>query len=167
MSFPGDWRRETATLGRGRLAATTTGGVSHLCCVTAEPAGSPKADVCAFPLEKVLCHERALPGAWVVGQSAGGCRNNSCFPCNPKFWLRLSEPSEVYMAVLQRPRRRAVGQARALVGHSPAPVNLLGKDYQAVGLHIWKVTLPAWPHGGWECRPVEAWVPEAPTLAHR
>ncbi|XP_020030540.2 calpain-10 isoform X2 [Castor canadensis] len=89
--------------------------------------------------EKVLCHERALPGAWVVGQSAGGCRNNSCFPCNPKFWLRLSEPSEVYMAVLQRPRRRAVGQARALVGHSPAPVNLLGKDYQAVGLHIWKV----------------------------
>ncbi|NP_113861.1 calpain-10 [Rattus norvegicus] len=89
--------------------------------------------------EKVLCHTRALPGAWVTGQSAGGCRNNSCFPCNPKFWLRLLEPSEVCVAVLQRPRRRLVGQTRALAGASPAPVNLPGKDYQAVGLHIWKV----------------------------
>ncbi|XP_028611219.1 calpain-10 isoform X1 [Grammomys surdaster] len=89
--------------------------------------------------EKVLCHTRTLPGAWVTGQSAGGCRNNSCFPCNPKFWLRLLEPSEVCVAVLQRPRRRLVGQTRALAGASPAPVNLPGKDYQAVGLHIWKV----------------------------
>ncbi|XP_029417502.1 calpain-10 isoform X3 [Nannospalax galili] len=89
--------------------------------------------------EKVLCHAQALPGAWVPGQSAGGCRNNSCFPCNPKFWLRLLEPSEVCVAVLQRPRRCSVGQLRALVSASPAPVNLLSKDYQAVGLHIWKV----------------------------
>lgn len=88
----------------------------------------------------MLCHTRALPGAWVVGQSAGGCRNNSCFPCNPKFWLRLLEPSEVCVAVLQRPRRCFEGQTRALVGAGPAPVTLPGKDYQAVGLHIWKVT---------------------------
>ncbi|XP_015337155.1 LOW QUALITY PROTEIN: calpain-10 [Marmota marmota marmota] len=94
--------------------------------------------------EKTLCHTQALPGAWVVGQSAGGCRNNSCFPCNPKYWLRLSEPSELCVAVLQRPRKHPAGRARALVGRGPAPSSLLGKDhqvkdYQAVGLHIWKV----------------------------
>uniref|UniRef100_A0A5F9DVD2 Calpain 10 n=1 Tax=Oryctolagus cuniculus TaxID=9986 RepID=A0A5F9DVD2_RABIT len=98
--------------------------------------------------EKVLCHTRALPGAWVKGQSAGGCRNNSGFPSNPKFWLRVSEPSEVYVAVLQKPRPRAthwVGRAHAPAGTGSAswsPASLPGKDYQAVGLHIWKVTPP-------------------------
>lgn len=98
----------------------------------------------SFLPEKTLCHAQALPGAWVVGQSAGGCRNNSCFPCNPKYWLRLSEPSELCVAVLQRPRKHPAGRARALVGRGPAPSSLLAKDYQAkdyqaVGLHIWKV----------------------------
>ncbi|KAB0403642.1 hypothetical protein E2I00_000339, partial [Balaenoptera physalus] len=68
---------------------------------------------------------QALPGAWVKGQSAGGCRNNSGFPSNPKFWLRVCEPSEVYVAVLQRPQLRTAGHP--------------GRDYQAVGLHLWKV----------------------------
>ncbi|XP_014640950.1 PREDICTED: calpain-10 isoform X2 [Ceratotherium simum simum] len=95
--------------------------------------------------EKVLCHTQELPGAWVKGQSAGGCRNNSGFPSNPKFWLRVSEPSEVYVAVLQRPRRHTAdwaGRARALAGAgctSWSPESFPGKDYQAVGLHIWKV----------------------------
>ncbi|XP_032617742.1 calpain-10 isoform X1 [Hylobates moloch] len=95
--------------------------------------------------EKLLCHTRALPGAWVKGQSAGGCRNNSGFPSNPKFWLRVSEPSEVYIAVLQRSRLHAAdwaGRARALVGDSHtswSPVSIPGKHYQAVGLHLWKV----------------------------
>nr|XP_030707908.1 calpain-10-like isoform X5 [Globicephala melas]XP_030707914.1 calpain-10-like isoform X5 [Globicephala melas] len=74
---------------------------------------------------RALCHTQELPGAWVKGQSAGGCRNYSGFPSNPKFWLRVCEPSEVYMAVLQRPRLRTAGHP--------------GRDYQAVGLHIWKV----------------------------
>ncbi|XP_057602705.1 calpain-10 isoform X2 [Hippopotamus amphibius kiboko] len=74
---------------------------------------------------RALCHTQELPGAWVKGQSAGGCRNNSGFPSNPKFWLRVCEASEVYVAVLQRPRLRAAGRP--------------GGDYQAVGLHIWKV----------------------------
>ncbi|XP_059962896.1 calpain-10 isoform X1 [Mesoplodon densirostris] len=74
---------------------------------------------------RALCHTQELPGAWVKGQSAGGCRNNSGFPSNPKFWLRVCEPSEVYMAVLQRPQLRTAGHP--------------GRDYQAVGLHIWKV----------------------------
>ncbi|XP_062961835.1 calpain-10 isoform X1 [Cynocephalus volans] len=95
--------------------------------------------------EKVLCHVQALPGAWVKGQSAGGCRNNSSFPSNPKFWLRVSEPSEVYIAVLQRPGMHKAdwaGRAQALVGGnwpSCSPASFPGKDYQAVGLHIWKV----------------------------
>ncbi|XP_036175300.1 calpain-10 isoform X11 [Myotis myotis] len=95
--------------------------------------------------EKVLSHTQELPGAWVLGQSAGGCRNNSGFPSNPKFWLRVSEPSEVYIAVLQRPRMRTVdwaGRAQAPVGDSRAvwsPASILGKDYPAVGLHLWKV----------------------------
>lgn len=105
-----------------------------------------------FSLEKLLCHTRALPGAWVKGQSAGGCRNNSGFPSNPKFWLRVSEPSEVYIAVLQRSRLRAVdwaGRARALVGDSHtswSPASIPGKHYQAVGLHLWKVTQPRLAH---------------------
>ncbi|XP_033279771.2 calpain-10 isoform X6 [Orcinus orca] len=74
---------------------------------------------------RVLCHTQELPGAWVKGQSAGGCRNYSGFPSNPKFWLRVCEPSEVYVAVLQRPQLRTAGHP--------------GRDYQAVGLHIWKV----------------------------
>nr|XP_005005745.1 calpain-10 isoform X3 [Cavia porcellus] len=89
--------------------------------------------------EKTLCHAQTLPGAWVEGQSAGGCRNNSCFPSNPKFWLWLSEPSEVCVAVLQRPQRCLAGQARVLGGHGRAPACPPDKDYQAVGLHIWKV----------------------------
>ncbi|CAD7686689.1 unnamed protein product [Nyctereutes procyonoides] len=95
--------------------------------------------------DRALCHTQELPGAWVRGQSAGGCRNNSGFPSNPKFWLRVSEPSEVFAAVLQRPRVRAAagaGRARALAGDERAawsPASLLGEDYQAVGLHIWKV----------------------------
>uniref|UniRef100_A0A480LPV9 Calpain-10 n=1 Tax=Sus scrofa TaxID=9823 RepID=A0A480LPV9_PIG len=89
---------------------------------------------------KALCHTQQLPGAWVKGQSAGGCRNNRGFPSNPKFWLRVSEPSELYVAVLQRPRMRLTGRAPVGDDHaSRSPTSCLGKDRQAVGLHIWKV----------------------------
>ncbi|XP_014402300.1 PREDICTED: calpain-10 isoform X10 [Myotis brandtii] len=107
--------------------------------------------------EKVLSHTQELPGAWVPGQSAGGCRNNSGFPSNPKFWLRVSEPSEVYIAVLQRPRMRTVdwaGRAQAPVRDSRvvwSPASILGKDYPAVGLHLWKCHQDSgpepWPWG--------------------
>ncbi|XP_074172231.1 calpain-10 isoform X3 [Rhinolophus sinicus] len=95
--------------------------------------------------EKLLCHTQALPGAWVKGQSAGGCRNNSDFPSNPKFWLRVWEPSEVCAAVLQRPRVRTsdwAGRARAPAGDDRtawSPAHTPGQDYPAVGLHLWKV----------------------------
>ncbi|XP_045150797.1 calpain-10 [Echinops telfairi] len=83
---------------------------------------------------RTLCHTQALPGAWVRGESAGGCRNHSSFPSNPKFWLHVWEPSEVCLAVLQRPRGRP-GNSRATRG----PASLPGKDLQALGLHVWKV----------------------------
>lgn len=101
---------------------------------------------CVLPCPgQVLRHTQELPGAWVKGQSAGGCRNNSSFPSNPKFWLRVLEPSEVYVTVLQRPRMReadGAGRARAPLGASRATwrwASALGQDYPAVGLHLWKV----------------------------
>uniref|UniRef100_A0A8D0TGK4 Calpain catalytic domain-containing protein n=1 Tax=Sus scrofa TaxID=9823 RepID=A0A8D0TGK4_PIG len=97
---------------------------------------------------KALCHTQQLPGAWVKGQSAGGCRNNRGFPSNPKFWLRVSEPSELYVAVLQRPRMRLTGRAPVGDDHaSRSPTSCLGKDRQAVGLHIWKVPLDGGAQG--------------------
>lgn len=160
----------TEDLGKGNgWGSVSEGGLTATVCLP-WPCGCSraskllKADSCALPPEKVLCHTRALPGAWVIGQSAGGCRNNSCFPCNPKFWLRLLEPSEVCAAVLQRPRRCLLGQTRSLLGASPAPENLPSKDYQAVGLHIWKVTPSARPMEGRQAEVLEAWVPGTPHL---
>lgn len=59
-----------------------------------------------------------------------------------------------------------MGQTQALAGASPAPVNLPGKDYQAVGLHIWKVTPSAGPMVDSYADILEAWVSGAPTLGY-
>ncbi|XP_031823987.1 calpain-10 [Sarcophilus harrisii] len=96
---------------------------------------------------KVLRHTQKLPGAWVKGQSAGGCRNNSSFPSNPKFWLRVLEPSEVCIALLQRPQVCQADWAGRILPPPPgrggraalSPRGLPGKEHQAVGLHVWKV----------------------------
>ncbi|XP_028926069.1 calpain-10 isoform X1 [Ornithorhynchus anatinus] len=115
--------------------------------------------------ERAFRHTQKLSGAWVAGQSAGGCRNNSSFPSNPKFWLRVSEPSEVCVALLQRPRRYRTdwaGRIRAPdgVGEGRNREGLPGKEYRAVGLHVWKVekkrfnlarTLSAPPVAGTAC----------------
>lgn len=58
-----------------------------------------------------------------------------------------------------------MGQTRALAGASPAPVNLPGKDYQAVGLHIWKVTPSAGPMVERYAGILEAWAQELQSLA--
>ncbi|XP_014456305.1 calpain-10 isoform X3 [Alligator mississippiensis] len=96
--------------------------------------------------EKVLSHTQNLFGSWVKGQSAGGCRNNSSFPSNPKFWLKVCEQSEVCIALLQKHRKYSAdwaGRVRTLTHvakDSPSLAEgIQGKNYQAVGLHVWKV----------------------------
>ncbi|XP_051482024.1 calpain-10 isoform X3 [Apus apus] len=96
--------------------------------------------------EKVLCHSQNLFGSWVRGQTAGGCRNNSSFPTNPKFWLRVCEKSEVCIALLQKHSKyRAdwAGRIQNLTHLAEKNLSLTegiqGKNYQAVGLHVWKV----------------------------
>ncbi|XP_067392714.1 calpain-10 isoform X2 [Emydura macquarii macquarii] len=96
--------------------------------------------------EKVLSHTQNLCGSWVKGQSAGGCRNNSSFPINPKFWLRVCEQSEVCIALLQKPRKYGAdwaGRIRNLTHIAEEgpflTEGIQGKNYQAVGLHVWKV----------------------------
>nr|XP_030136672.3 calpain-10 isoform X2 [Taeniopygia guttata] len=97
--------------------------------------------------EKVLYHSQNLFGSWVRGQSAGGCRNNSSFPTNPKFWLRVCESSEVCIALLQKHRKYSTDWAgriqnpTRLAEENPSLTEgIQGKNYQAVGLHVWKFT---------------------------
>ncbi|XP_064372790.1 calpain-10 isoform X2 [Dromaius novaehollandiae] len=96
--------------------------------------------------EKVLFHSQNLFGSWVRGQSAGGCRNNSSFPTNPKFWLRVCEKSEVCIALLQKHRKYSpdwAGRIQNLTHLAEENLSLAEgiqrKNYQAVGLHVWKV----------------------------
>ncbi|XP_062439256.1 calpain-10 isoform X2 [Rhea pennata] len=96
--------------------------------------------------EKVLFHTQNLFGSWVRGQSAGGCRNNSSFPTNPKFWLRVCEKSEVCIALLQKHRKYSpdwAGRIQNLTHLAEENLSLTEglqrKNYQAVGLHVWKV----------------------------
>ncbi|PKU38519.1 hypothetical protein llap_11170 [Limosa lapponica baueri] len=96
--------------------------------------------------EKVLYHSQNLFGSWVRGQSAGGCRNNSSFPTNPKFWLRVCEKSEVCIALLQKHKKYSAdwaGRIKNLTHLAEENLSLTegtqGKNYQAVGLHVWKV----------------------------
>ncbi|XP_049658694.1 calpain-10 isoform X4 [Accipiter gentilis] len=96
--------------------------------------------------EKVLYHSQNLFGSWVRGRSAGGCRNNSSFPTNPKFWLRVCEKSEVCIALLQKHRKYSADWAGRIKnlsclaeGNLSLTEGTQGKNYQAVGLHVWKV----------------------------
>ncbi|EMP27505.1 Calpain-10 [Chelonia mydas] len=96
--------------------------------------------------EKVLSHTQNLCGSWVKGQSAGGCRNNNSFPMNPKFWLRICEQSEVCIALQQKPRKYCAdwaGRTQNLTHLAEKGPSLTegiqGQNYQAVGLHVWKV----------------------------
>lgn len=94
----------------------------------------------------MLYHSQNLFGSWVRGQSAGGCRNNSSFPTNPKFWLRVCEKSEVCIALLQKHRKYSAdwaGRIQNLTHLVEKNLSLTEgmqvKNYQAVGLHVWKV----------------------------
>uniref|UniRef100_A0A8C8VGI5 Calpain-10 n=1 Tax=Pelusios castaneus TaxID=367368 RepID=A0A8C8VGI5_9SAUR len=96
--------------------------------------------------EKVLSHAQNLCGSWVKGQTAGGCRNNSSFPINPKFWLRICEQGEVCIALMQKPRSHGadwtgrIPNLTHVAEEGPFLTDgIQGKNYQAVGLHVWKV----------------------------
>lgn len=76
-----------------------------------------------------LTHSQQIEGRWVKGYSAGGCRNNSTFSSNPKFWLKVCERGEVFLSLLQC--RRAESPAEG--------ANQQHTQLQAIALHVWKV----------------------------
>ncbi|KAM4772103.1 calpain-10 isoform 1-T2 [Rhinophrynus dorsalis] len=86
-----------------------------------------------------LLHTQQICGSWVKGKSAGGSRNNASFPDNPKYWLRVKEPSEVCLALMQKPRdgKELSSNVHGVLRRAVRPYRA---DLNAVGLHVWKVT---------------------------
>uniref|UniRef100_A0A4W3HXR2 Calpain 10 n=1 Tax=Callorhinchus milii TaxID=7868 RepID=A0A4W3HXR2_CALMI len=108
---------------------------------------NPEGNIISLLTGKSLCHTQLCPGAWVKGQTAGGCRNNSSFCSNPKFWLRIVNPCEVVIALLQKTQdfsstncwtERISAQCHDNE-EDPEPDIMRQKHYRAIGLHIWKV----------------------------
>ncbi|XP_060727943.1 calpain-10 [Tachysurus vachellii] len=83
-----------------------------------------------------LTHTQQLSGSWVRGHSAGGCRNNSTYSSNPKFWLKVKEGGEVLMSLLQHGPWRSMynSQKEQSLGNAHQH-----PYYQAIALHVWKV----------------------------
>ncbi|XP_046731858.1 calpain-10 isoform X3 [Silurus meridionalis] len=84
----------------------------------------------------ILTHTQQVGGSWVKGYSAGGCRNNSSYSSNPKFWLKVREGGEVLISLLQHgpwssQQISKKGQSVGSTHQHPY--------YQAIALHIWKV----------------------------
>ncbi|XP_072428511.1 calpain-10 [Chiloscyllium punctatum] len=99
---------------------------------------------------KSLRHTLQLSGQWVKGLSAGGCRNNSSFCANPKFWLRILDPGEVVLTILQKKHDssnrndKACWSEKAAMHCQNIEEDLTTdvcqqKRYRAIGLHVWKV----------------------------
>ncbi|KAM4040327.1 calpain-10 isoform 2-T2 [Anomaloglossus baeobatrachus] len=86
-----------------------------------------------------LSYTQQIYGSWIKGRNAGGSRNTTSFPDNPKFWLRIKEKSEMYLTLMQRPSSelgasssmRCSRQLHCEASKRTTPI--------AVGLHIWKV----------------------------
>jgi len=81
----------------------------------------------SFHVGSFLTHSHQIRGRWVKGHSAGGCRNNSTFISNPKFWLKVCERGEVLLSLLQY----GLPEPPAEGGTHP--------HLQAIALHVWKV----------------------------
>ncbi|XP_067109670.1 calpain-10 [Osmerus mordax] len=84
---------------------------------------------------ELLTHSHQLSGRWVKGHSAGGCRNNSSYGSNPKFWLRVCERGEVLVSLLQHWRPGRTAQYPC----SPAEGATHARHHQAIAIHMWKV----------------------------
>ncbi|XP_051985122.1 calpain-10 [Xyrauchen texanus] len=76
-----------------------------------------------------LTHSHQIGGRWVKGHSSGGCRNNSTFSSNPKYWLKVCEKGEVLLSLLQYALTEP--PAEGSVQQHP--------HLQAIALHVWKV----------------------------
>ncbi|XP_017554656.2 calpain-10 [Pygocentrus nattereri] len=84
-----------------------------------------------------LTYTQQIGGRWIRGHSAGGCRNNSSYSSNPKFWLKLGEGGEVLLSLLQcGPRNAQRSCTERPPGGSGTPQH---PHYQAIALHLWKV----------------------------
>ncbi|XP_066508448.1 calpain-10-like [Hoplias malabaricus] len=85
----------------------------------------------------LLPHTQHISGHWVRGRSAGGCRNNSSYSSNPKFWLKVGAGGEVLLTLLQcGPWHGQRSYTQRPPGDSSSPQHPL---YQAIALHLWKV----------------------------
>ncbi|XP_076837586.1 calpain-10 [Brachyhypopomus gauderio] len=84
-----------------------------------------------------LPHTKHMCGRWVKGHSAGGCRNNSSYGNNPKFWLRVGEAGEVLMTLLQCRWSSQRSYTQLPPGGSKSTAQ--HTQYQAIALHVWKV----------------------------
>lgn len=91
------------------------------------------------PSGSLLAHKQQARSRWVKDQSAGGCRNCSSYATNPKFWLRLSEPAEVLVCLMQYdPEEWSTAPGRT--GTKRGEVRVQERRHQhAIGLHMWKV----------------------------
>ncbi|XP_073531404.1 calpain-10 isoform X4 [Phyllobates terribilis] len=87
----------------------------------------------------LLSYTQQIYGSWIKGQNAGGSRNNTSFPDNPKFWLRLKEKSEMYLILMQRPSsEQGASSNMHCIRHLQCEASKRTTPI-AVGLHIWKV----------------------------
>ncbi|KAL0966466.1 hypothetical protein UPYG_G00295610 [Umbra pygmaea] len=85
----------------------------------------------------LLTYRQQMDGRWVKGQSAGGCRNNSSYSSNPKFWLRVCEKGELLVSLLQH--RRCSRKLRHSTQLPAEGSSTQQQPYQAIALHLWKV----------------------------
>ncbi|XP_073445378.1 calpain-10 isoform X1 [Dendrobates tinctorius] len=87
----------------------------------------------------LLSYTQQIYGSWIKGQSAGGSRNNTSFPDNPKFWLRLKEKSEMYLILMQRPSSELGASSNMRCNRHLQCEASKRTTPIAVGLHMWKV----------------------------
>lgn len=86
-------------------------------------------------------HTQQIGGRWVKGHSAGGCRNNSSYSSNPKFWLRVGEGGEALLSLMQCGPESV--RQRCTQWPPGGSGTRLHPHYQAIALHLWKVSVTA------------------------
>ncbi|KAM6948321.1 calpain-10 [Aplochiton taeniatus] len=88
---------------------------------------------------ELLTHKHQLCGRWLKGHTAGGCRNNSSYSTNPKFWLKVFDRGEVLVSLLQQERCRNTVRYKHPPAEGSTTAHTQHQDYKAIALHMWKV----------------------------